>query len=41
MTIERRTRQVSPLKSGRSDYFEYAILDTDERKKTNIAKELR
>lgn len=32
MTREGRKRQVLPLKSGWSDNFEYAILDTDERK---------
>ena len=33
MTREGRKRQVLPLKSGWSDNFEYAILDTDERNK--------
>ncbi len=32
MTREGRKRQVLPLKSGWSDNFEYAILETDERK---------
>ncbi len=32
MTKEGRKRQVLPLKSGWSDNFEYAILDTDKRK---------
>lgn len=32
MIREGRKRQVLPLKSGWSDNFEYAILDTDERK---------
>lgn len=32
MTKEGRKRQVLPLKSGWSDNFEYAILETDERK---------
>ncbi len=32
MTREGRKRQVLPLKSGWSDNFEYAILQTDERK---------
>ncbi|MDB4293343.1 GNAT family N-acetyltransferase [Maribacter sp.] len=31
MTREGRKRQVLPLKSGWSDNFEYAILETDER----------
>ncbi len=32
MTREGRKRQVLPLKSGWSDNFEYAILETDKRK---------
>lgn len=32
MTREGRRRQILPLKSGWSDNFEYAILETDERK---------
>ncbi|MEM9919558.1 MAG: GNAT family N-acetyltransferase [Bacteroidota bacterium] len=33
MVREGRRRQILPLKSGWSDNFEYAILETDERKK--------
>ncbi len=33
MTREGRKRQVLPLKSGWSDNFEYAILETDDRNK--------
>ena len=33
MTREGRGRQVLPLKSGWSDNYEYAILETDKRKK--------
>ena len=34
MVREGHLRQVLPLKSGWSDNFEYAILETDERKIT-------
>jgi hypothetical protein len=33
MIREGRSRQILPLKSGWSDNFGYAILETDERKK--------
>ncbi|MEE4258719.1 MAG: GNAT family N-acetyltransferase [Bacteroidales bacterium] len=36
MTREGRKRQVLPLKSGWSDNFEYAILETDKRKPGTI-----
>ena len=40
MTREGRKRQVLPLKSGWSDNYEYAILDTDERNTKQERKEL-